>query len=269
MARGAEGRVRQALHAEWTKLRTVPSTGWLLLGTIAATAGIGAAIAGAIHLPACRPGLPCPADTTRLALYGTRAGQVTVAVLAVLTVTGEYATGLVRLTLAAVPRRYQAFTAKAAATVVAAAAAGVAAAAAAAAAGAWIFAARGYTVTRGYGHSLADPATLRAAAGTVIYFGLIALLAAGIAAVIRNGAAALSAVLALLYAFPLTAALVTDATWQRHLHQWSPSDAGLSIQATTGLAGLPLRPWTGLAVLAAWAAAAAMLGALVFRYRDA
>jgi len=236
---------------------------------MAATVGIGAAIAGAIHLPACRPGSPCQADTTRLALYGARAGQVTVAVLAVLAVTGEYATGLVHLTLAATPRRYQAFGAKVAATVIAAAMAGVAAAAAAVAVGAWIFAARGYSASRGYGLSLTDPATLRASAGTVIYFSLVALLAAGIAAAIRGGAAALSAVLALLFAFPLASALVTDATWQRRLHQWSPADAGLNIQVTTGLADLPFRPWTGLAVLAAWAVGAAILGALIFRYRDA
>jgi len=261
--------VRRALHAEWTKLRTVPSTGWLLLGTIAATAGIGAAIAGSIHLPTCRPGLPCQADTTRLALYGARGGQLTVAVLAVLAVTGEYATGLVHLTLAATPRRYQAFGAKAAATVIAATTAGIGAVTAAVAVDTWIFAARGYTASRGYGLSLNDPATLRASVGTVIYFGLVALLAVGIAAAVRGGAAALSAVLALLFAFPLAAALVTDTTWQRRLHQWSPADAGLNIQATTGLAHLPLTPWTGLAVLAAWAAAAAMLGALVFRYRDA
>lgn len=259
----------RALHAEWTKLRTVPSTGWLLPGTIAATAGAGAVIAGTIHPPACRPGAACPAGTTQLALCGTRAGQVTVAVLAVLAVTGEYATGLVHLTLAATPRRYRAFGAKAAATVIAAASAGVAAVAAAVAVGARIFAARGYTASRGYGLSLTDPATLRAGAGTVIYFGLVALLAAGIAAAVRGAAAALSTVLALLFAFPLAAALVTDATWQRRLHQWSPADAGLNIQATTGLAHLPLTPWTGLAVPAAWAAAAAMLGALVFRYRDA
>ena len=55
--------------------------------------------------------------------------------------------------------------------------------------------------------------------------------------------------------------LVTDATWQRRFHQWSPADAGLNVQATTGLAHLPLTPWTGLTVLAAWALAAAMLGA--------
>jgi ABC-2 type transport system permease protein len=261
--------MRRALHAEWTKLRTVPSTSWLLLGTIAATAGIGAAVAGAIHLPACRLGLACQVDTTRLALYGTRAGQVTVAVLAVLAVTGEYATGLVHLTLAATPRRYQAFGAKVAATVIAATGTGIAAAGAAVALSGWIFAARGYTASRGYGSSLTDPATMRAVVGTVIYFGLVALLAAGIAAAIRSGAAALSSVLALLFAFPLAAALITEPTWRRHLHQWSPADAGLNIQATTGLAHLPLRPWTGLAVLAAWAAAAAILGALAFRYRDA
>jgi ABC-2 type transport system permease protein len=186
MARGAEGRVRRALHAEWTKLCTVPSTGWLLLGTMAATVGIGAAIAVAIHLPVCRPGVVCPADTTRLALYGTRAGQVTVAVLAVLAVTGEYATGLVHLTLAATPRWYQAFGAKAAATVIAAAAAGVGAVTAAVAVGAWIFAARGYTASRGYGspHRPGHPARL--APATVIYFGLVALLAAGIAAAVRR-----------------------------------------------------------------------------------
>ena len=124
-------------------------------------------------------------------------------------------------------------------------------------------------LNRVYGLSLTNPATLRAAVGTVIYFGLIALLATGIAATVRGGGTALSAVLALLFAFPLAAALVTDATWQRRRHQWSPADAGLNIQATTGLADLPLRPWTGLAVLAAWAAAAAILGALIFRYRDA
>src|SRR5262249_20346146 len=159
--------------------------------------------------------------------------------------------------------------AKAAATVIAATAAGVAAVAAAIAVAAWVFAARGYSASRGYGLSLTDPATLRAGSGTGIYFGLGARLAAGTAAARRGRAAPPHAVLALLFAFPLATALVTDAAWQRRIHQWSPADAGLNIQATTGLAHLPLRPWAGLAVLAAWAVGAAILGALVYRYRDA
>src|SRR5260221_12970221 len=45
--------------------------------------------------------------------------------------------------------------------------------------------------------------------------------------------------------------------------------AGLAIQATTGLSGLPISPWAGLGVLAAWAAAALLAGGLLLRLRDA
>jgi ABC-2 type transport system permease protein len=45
--------------------------------------------------------------------------------------------------------------------------------------------------------------------------------------------------------------------------------AGLSIQATTGLRGMPTSPWAGLGVLAAWAAGAMLAGGLLLRLRDA
>jgi ABC-2 type transport system permease protein len=45
--------------------------------------------------------------------------------------------------------------------------------------------------------------------------------------------------------------------------------AGLTIQDTTGLRGLPISPWGGLGVLAAWAAVAMLAGGLVLRLRDA
>jgi ABC-2 type transport system permease protein len=45
--------------------------------------------------------------------------------------------------------------------------------------------------------------------------------------------------------------------------------AGLDVQATTGLRTLPLSPWQGLAVLAAWAAGALLAGGLLLRCRDA
>ena len=82
-------------------------------------------------------------------------------------------------------------------------------------------------------------------------------------------AAAIGAVLGLLYLFPILAAVVTDRAWQRHLEQIGPRTAGLAIQATTGLRGLPLSPWAGLGVLAAWATAALLAGGLLLRLRDA
>jgi ABC-2 type transport system permease protein len=45
--------------------------------------------------------------------------------------------------------------------------------------------------------------------------------------------------------------------------------AGLAIQATPGLASLPIGPWAGLGVLATWASAALLVGALLLHLRDA
>src|SRR5690348_17609243 len=55
----------------------------------------------------------------------------------------------------------------------------------------------------------------------------------------------------------------------RHLQQIGPMTAGLEIQASRGLGHLPIGPWAGLGVLAAWTAAALLAGTLVLRARDA
>jgi hypothetical protein len=60
-----------------------------------------------------------------------------------------------------------------------------------------------------------------------------------------------------------------DPHWQRHLLQIGPMTAGLAIQATANLQNLPIGPWPGLGVLAAWTAAALLAGGLLLRLRDA
>jgi ABC-2 type transport system permease protein len=62
-------------------------------------------------------------------------------------------------------------------------------------------------------------------------------------------------VLALLYLFPVIASAL-NPHWSRHLQQIGPMSAGLTIQVTAGLRGLPLTPWQGLGVLGLWAAGA-------------
>jgi ABC-2 type transport system permease protein len=81
--------------------------------------------------------------------------------------------------------------------------------------------------------------------------------------------AAVGIVLGLLYLFPIVANVVDDGSWHRHLEQIGPMTAGLAIQATTGLRGLPISPWAGLGVLAAWAAGALLVGGILLRLRDA
>lgn len=110
---------------------------------------------------------------------------------------------------------------------------------------------------------------LRPAVGSVLYLVLIGLLALGAATAVRDSAAAVGLVLGLLYVFPILANVVTDAHWQRLLHQIEPMSAGLAVQATTGLSSLPIGPWPGLGVLTAWATGALATGGLVFGLRDA
>jgi ABC-2 type transport system permease protein len=63
--------------------------------------------------------------------------------------------------------------------------------------------------------------------------------------------------------------VITNPTWQRHLHQISPSEAGLAIQTTIGADTLPIGPWAGRGVLTLWADGALTLGWIVLRCRDA
>jgi ABC-2 type transport system permease protein len=258
--------MREALHAEWTKLRTGPGTIWLLLAIITLTAALGAAAAAAVRCPSAG----CGQDPAKISLTGIQLGQAVVAVLAVLAIGGEYSTGMIRTTLTAMPRRATVLAAKAAALTGLVLTAGTIAVLASVLAGRLILPSHGFTPAHGYPLlSLGDGPVLRAATGSVLYLALIALLSLGAATAVRDSATAIGAVLGLLYLFPIVAAVVTDPHWQRHLEQIGPMSAGLAIQATTGLRTLPLSPWTGLGVLTAWATATLLTGGLLLQRRDA
>ncbi|GAA3901475.1 ABC transporter permease [Actinoplanes auranticolor] len=246
--------MRRALHAEWTKLRTTPGTGLLLLTVVAATVGIGV-LASAVT--DCRAG-GCTVDLAKVSLTGVQLGQAVVAVLAVQVIGAEYSTGMIHLSLTAVPRRLTVLAAKAlvlTAVVTTAAAAGVA--------GSLLAADRLLPL------AVTDAAVLRAAAGSVLYLVLVGLLALGVTTAVRNPGAAAGLVLGLLYLFPLIGLATTDPDFRRHLDQIGPMAAGLAVQATTGLDSVAVSPWRGLAVLGAWAAAALLAGGLLIRLRDA
>jgi ABC-2 type transport system permease protein len=254
-----------ALRAEWTKLRTLAGTWWLLLAVIALTAAVGAGAASAVSCQAAG----CGQDPAKVALSGIDLSQTLVAILAVLAISGEYSTGMIRTTLTAMPRRLSVLGAKAIVVSALTLAAGAVGVLASMLAGRLILPGRGFTAAHGYlPLSLAVGPDLRAAAGSVLYLALIALLALGVATAVRDSAVSIGVVLALLYLFPVIAsALAPD--WSRHLQQIGPMSAGLTIQATGGLRGLPLTPWQGLGVLALWAAGALLLGAAALRLRDA
>jgi ABC-2 type transport system permease protein len=260
--------MRDTLHAEWTKLRTVGGPAWLLAGTVVLTVAVSAAATAAVRCPA---GTACPVDTTKLSLTGVEFGQAVVAILAVLVISGEYSTGMIRLTLTAMPRRSAVLAAKAVLVAGLVLAAGAIAVGGSVLAGRIILPGHGFTAVRGFPlESLAAGPTLRAAVGSVLYLVLIALLSLGIATVVRDSAVAVGVVLGLLYLSPIILSVVaSDPVWAHRLERYAPMSAGLTIQDTTGLHGLPISPWGGLGVLAAWAAGAMLAGGLVLRWRDA
>jgi ABC-2 type transport system permease protein len=252
--------MRLALHAEWTKIRTVASPLWLLLGTVAATVALSTAATSVLNCTASG----CGSDTTKLTLMGVYLGQALVSVLAVLIISGEYSTGMICTTLTAMPQRATVFAAKAINLTGVVAVGGTVAVLGSVLAGRLILPDPGDQAL-----SLSDGPTLRAVLGTVLYLILIGLLSLGVATAVRDSATSIGVVLGLLYIVPIVSQTISDPDWQRLLEKIAPMSAGLAIQATTNLDSLPISPWAGLGVTAGWAAAALLAGGLLLRMRDA
>jgi ABC-2 type transport system permease protein len=236
-----------ALKAEWTKFRTVAGPSWLLAGAVMLIVAVGAAAASAVRCQSAK----CGIDPAMVSFTGIGPGQAVVAVAGVLAIGNEYSTGMIKLSLTAMPRRLTWLFAKAAVLTAPVLAASVLAVAGAVLAGRLILPGHGFTPAHGYA-SLSSATDLRAAAGAVLYLTLIALLSLGLAAAVRDSAAAIS-----------------NPPLARHLDQIGPLPAGQDALATTGLNNLPLTPGQGLGVVALWTAGALLLGSLVLKTRDA
>jgi ABC-2 type transport system permease protein len=100
----------------------------------------------------------------------------------------------------------------------------------------------------------------------VLYLGLVALLAFGLAAIVRDTVGAVTVTLMALFSAPLVRMFVTSPVWGARLDRYSPMTAGLAVQITRG-AG-PIGPWHGLGVLAVYAAAGLLVGTVLFAVRD-
>lgn len=258
--------MRRQLHAEWTKLRTTSGAGWIVAAIVVLTAALSALAAGSVD---CIQ-VGCGYDSAKVSLLGVQLGQAVVAGLAVMVVSGEYRNGMIGTTLIAMPRRWTVMAAKAIVVVAVTFVSGTVAVLVSVLTGRIILPGSGFTVAHGYPPlSLADGPMLRAAVGSVLYLVLIALLSLGVAMAVRDAGAAIGAVLGLFYLFPFLMRLASSREWRLLLIRISPTDAGLSIQSTIDLDGLPIGPWAGLGVLTAWAVVALLGGGLLLRSRDA
>jgi ABC-2 type transport system permease protein len=244
----------------------VPGTGWLLLAVVAVTVSLGVVADAVARCPAGG----CSLDPARTSFTGIYLSQAIVVILAAVSISDEYSSGMIRVTFTAMPRRTAVLAAKAVTVTGPVLAAGAVGVLGSLLAGRLTLPGHGFSPAHGYPPlSLGNAPVLRATAGSVLYLALVALVSLGVAAAVRETAAAIGIVLGLLSIFPIITTVVGSPSWHRHLEQLAPMTAGLDIQATTGLRSLPLSPWAGLGVLAAWATGALLLGGLLLRLRDA
>jgi ABC-2 type transport system permease protein len=255
----------ESAHAEWTKLRTMRSSAWLLATVALLTVGFSAIAVSIVRCPAS-----CTADATKTSLTGVLLGQAIVAVLAIMVMSGEYSTGMIRSTIMATPRRLVMLSGKAIILTAVVVAVAVISVLGSLLAGRLFLPHNGFTRAADFVPlSMYYGPTLRAAIGSVLYLALIALFSLGVATAVRESAVAMTVMLGLIYVVPILGALILNPHWQHIVSRYAPASAGLAVQVTRDLAAQPIGPWAGLGVLAAWTAAALLAGSLLLSLRDA
>jgi ABC-2 type transport system permease protein len=264
--------IRRTVASEWTKLRSVRSTTWSLLAAVALTVVLTAVICASSSTEGCPPGTTagCDKDIVELSLGGIYFGQLAVVALAVMAISSEYTTRMIRTTFTASPRRRAVLAAKAAVVGGLVLVVGLATSLASFFFGQALLAGNGYTEANGFpAATLTDGPTLRAVVGSGLYLGVVALLSLGIGAILRHTAAAITTVLGLLW-FPLIPISLLPQDVGLEIAKFCPMTAGLAIQRTVEwVESVPISPWAGFGVLCAYAAAALLVALWQVEARDA
>ena len=259
----------QALRSEWVKLRTVRSTAWSLLLFVGISILFTTLLTSGSSTEGGSPGHGGDNDIVMDSLAGVWFGAIAAAVLAVLVITSEYSTGMIRTTFAANPRRRTVLSAKTAIVGGVILLAGLATSVACFQIGQWILRGNGFNYEGGYpAITLADHEALRAVLGTGVYLGLLAVFALGVGATLRHTAGAITVVLAALLAPVIALNFLPEgiADW---VEKSCLMGAGLAIQQTVVRDdNIPLSPAGGLAVAAAYAVAALVVALWTIGRRD-
>jgi hypothetical protein len=230
---GEIGRVTQlrVLVSEWTKLRSVRSTGWSLLVGFLLTIlfPVLFALVTATHWAHMSPRDQADRHPLDIALAGVNVAQLAIAVLGVLVITAEYSTGMIRASFTAVPKRLPVLWAK---TVV--------------------FALTGFLVTLPavliafwasqailHGHHIAQleisfshPGVARSVIGGAVYVMLTGILALTIGAIVRNTAGGIATFAGIYFVIPPLMNIL-PSSWNNAISPYLPSEAGRQLFSLT------------------------------------
>jgi len=251
----------RVLLAEWTKLRTQPAAAWAAISTGVLVIGVGVlyALLRATHPP---HGTDVTTfDAAGVSLSGVQLAQISIGVLGVLLISNEYASGLIRTTFTAVPRRLPVLSGKVAVlslfTVVICIPFTFVA----------FFAGQSVLSDQHLNTTLNAPGVLRAVIGSALYLGVVGLLGLGLGALIRYTGGAIAALFGALFGLQILAGFLPGGL-SDDVNKYLPAPAG---QAVTVERPDPtsLSPWVGLGVFVLYTATVLTLAAVRMRGNDA
>ncbi|MEU3828199.1 ABC transporter permease [Streptomyces sp. NPDC029080] len=252
----------QVIRSEWTKIRSVASTVWTLSLALVVTVALGTLISALTdsqfgHMPA-RERLSF--DPTVISFAGMTLGQLAMIVFGVLVVSNEYSTGMIRVSLAAVPRRGTFLACKVAVAAALALAIGMVTAFAA------FF--LGQAMLGAHGAGIGDPGVLRAVCGGGLYMTLIAVFSMGVDAMLRSPMLSLGILMPFFF---LISNILGNVDATKKIGRFLPDQAGSRIMQVVPRVGddTPYGPWAGLGIMALWVVAALAGGYVLLRRRDA
>ncbi|MFD7624586.1 ABC transporter permease subunit [Streptomyces sp. NPDC059851] len=252
------------LQSEWTKIRTVPSTVWTLASALVVTVGLSALLCGFVD--STFEDMPkeqqLTFDPTMASFAGMTLGQAAVIVFGVLVVGTEYSTGMIRTSLAAVPRRGSFLAGKLTAATALALIVGMVTSFAS------FFI--GQSLLGEHSIAIGEPNVLRAVVGAGLYMAVLALFSMGMTMILRSSMLALGILLPLFF---LISPILSSVDATKKVAEYLPNQAGSQIMQTVQItmdgSEPPYGPWGGFAIMVAWALAAVVGGFLVLKNRDA
>jgi len=259
------GRVTQTrvIVSEWTKLHSLRSTRWSLLVAVVLTIGLPAIFAAVTssHWAHMSPHERADRHPLDIALGGVNLSQLAIGVLGVLVITGEYATGMIRASLTAVPKRLPVLWAK----IVVFAVVSFALMLPSVLVSFWVSQSLLSNV-QPLQTSLSAHGVLRSVIGGAVYLTLFGVFCLALGAIVRNTAGGIAAFVALFFVIP-PLLNVFPTSWQNAINPWIPNSAFRSIfQLTHGTHSLS--PAGGLAVSLGYVAFAVGVAAVLLVRRD-
>lgn len=256
--------VPAVLTSEWTKIRTVSSTTWTLISAFVVTVAMGAALSALLSAQFDDLSVAERAtfDPTFVSFSGMILGQLAMVVFGVLVVGTEYSSGMIRTSLAAVPRRGTFLLSKIAVAGVLALVVGLITS--------FIAFFLGQALLGDHRTDIGADNVLRAVVGGGLYMGLIAIFSMGVAAMLRSSMLSLGILMPFFF---LVSQILASVPGAKTVARYFPDQAGSKIMqvvpAAMGSDEAPYGPWGGLGIMLLWVVAAVVGGYLVLKKRDA